>query len=89
MSGSALAKGWRTAPAERHLGFLVDGKMNMGQQSAPTAKRANCILECIRDSIANWSSEVIVLLSSALVWFHLKYCVQFWVLQYQNGVKEK
>ena len=47
------------SPAERALGFLVDGKFNMSQQYAMATKRANHIHNhnhkgCIRYSIANF-----------------------------------
>ena len=67
--------------------MLVDEKVNVTQQCVLAAQKGNCILGCIRSSVASRSREGILPLYPTLVRPHLESCVQLWSPQHRKDME--
>ncbi|KAJ7423656.1 hypothetical protein WISP_33033 [Willisornis vidua] len=58
----------------------------MTQQYVLVAQKANCVLGCIKCSVASRAREVILPLYSALVKPHLECCIHLWSTQHEKDM---
>ncbi|KAJ7408684.1 hypothetical protein WISP_119109 [Willisornis vidua] len=75
-----------SSSTEKDLEVLTNTKLNMIQQHALVAKKANGILCCIQQNIANRWRDVILPVYSVLVRPYPDCCVQFWTSQYRRDL---
>jgi len=73
-------------PVGKDLAVLVDEKLYMSRQGALAPQKANCILGCIKSSVASRLREVTLPLYPALVRPHLESCVQLWSPQHKKDM---
>ena len=75
-----------SSPFERDLRLMVNSNLNESTVLQAVWKATHA-LGCIRLSTTSWVREMIILLYTALVQFHLEYCMHFCLPKYKKDVK--
>ena len=69
------------------MGVLLNIKLEVSQQCAQAARKANGTLECIKQFLASWVRERIVPHYSALLQLHMEHWVHFWAKRNIKNIK--
>jgi len=62
-------------------------KLDVSHHCALATQKVNCILGCIKSSMASRSREMILLLYSTLERPHLESCIQLWSPQHRKDME--
>ena len=78
---------FQSTPETKNFRVLVDKEINMSHQYVLAAKKANCIMGCIKRGVERKAKVVIVPLRYALMMLHLEYCIQLSSPWHKNDVE--
>lgn len=73
-----------SSPADKDLGVRGCRRLDMSWQCAPAAQNTNCVLGCIKGSLASRLGEVILSCYSTLMGPQMEHCIQPWGPQHRK-----